>query len=222
MVRISVADTGEGISEDKQDALFQPFNRLGREAGEIEGTGIGLAITKQLIEAMDGKVGFESKEGLGSTFWVEFPALDSANSDMNSDAESCKEKEVSEESGVRGTVLYIEDNPANVKLMELIIEQMAGIKLVLAPDAETGLTIAEESSPDLILMDINLPGMDGFAAMKLLSANEITKDIPVIAVSAAAMSENIVTGVDVGFESYVTKPFNVAEIVEVINIQLAL
>jgi len=219
--RISIADTGEGIASDLQDGLFEPFNRLGREAGEIEGTGIGLTITKQLVDAMGGRMGFESGVGQGSTFWVEFQRVEGeAKPTAESYPNLRTDKHPDRPSG-NATVLYIEDNPANLKLMETIFYRLDGLTMIPAHNAELGLSIAEDRQPDLILMDINLPGLNGIEALQELHKNEKTKDIPVIAISARAMEKDIAQGLAAGFKAYLTKPFNVPTLVEVIEKELA-
>lgn len=221
MVRLSVTDTGKGIAKDDQAKLFEPFNRLGRESGNIEGTGIGLFIAKQLIEAMDGRIGLESEVGKGSTFWIEILAVKATDEEMTIADYIPKESGPENQLAADATVLYIEDNPANLQLMEAIIGSIDGLNLISAHNAELGLTMAEERLPDLILMDINLPGMDGIAAMRVLSTIDETKDIPVIAISAAAMKKDIERGMAAGFKDYLTKPFNVPEVVAAIKKSLS-
>ncbi|MBT4518723.1 MAG: PAS domain S-box protein [Halieaceae bacterium] len=219
-IRISVSDTGAGIAEDDQAGLFEPFNRLGKETSTIEGTGVGLTVTRQLVEAMGGVIGFDTKVGEGTTFWFEFPAVDSTVSKQAQEIEVLIPTQHSALEAVTATVLYIEDNPANLHLMESIIESMAGIDLISTHNAELGISMAKEQQPDLILMDINLPGMDGIAAMRVLGAIDITKNIPVIAVSAAAMKGDIDEGMRAGFKAYFTKPFDVPQIVDAIRKEL--
>ena len=217
LLRVRVADTGDGIPMDKQDDLFKPFERLGREAGEIEGSGIGLLISKQIVERLGGSIGFKSSEGEGSTFWIDVPYSEEA-------APTGEDETVSENPGQTGTegnnedkdravqtVLYVEDNPANTQLMEAIMAQFDGVRLLTAPDAETGLGIAKTESPDLILMDINLPGMSGIEALNRLLEDERTHDIPVIAITAAVMPKEVEAGKQAGFHDYIAKPINVAE-----------
>lgn len=220
IVRISVTDTGAGIPPDLRDRLFEPFNRLGRESSDIKGTGVGLTITKQLVEAMDGHIGLESEVEKGSTFWVEFPSIECTGVKKMEHDEVSEEGEHREQPYSVSTVLYIEDNPDNLNLMEVIIGSMDGVSMISAHNAELGMSMAEEKQPDLILMDINLPGMDGIAAKKILSTIDRTKDIPVVAVSAAAMKSDIDKGMAAGFKEYLTKPFDVTEIVEVIKKEL--
>jgi signal transduction histidine kinase/CheY-like chemotaxis protein len=213
MLRISVRDTGPGIPLDKQDDLFKPFNRLGAETSGIEGTGIGLTITRRLAEALGGHLGFESAPGQGSTFWVDLP-LAAAN-------------DVAPETGPVGdpapddtvlgrlaglTVLCVEDNPANLRLIEALIARVPGTTLLTSEDTKTGLGMARARVPDVILMDINLPGMDGFEALAELKADPATAAIPVIALSANAMPADVERGRAAGFVRYLTKPINLDEL----------
>ena len=216
-IRISITDTGEGIAASLQGQLFEPFNRLGKESGRIEGTGIGLTITKQLVEAMNGQIGFESVAGAGASFWIELQATKGAVAEQVAAPEAPNDKERQERSDIECTILYIEDNPANLQLMEAIIDGIDHLTLISAPDAELGISMADEHSPNIILMDINLPGMDGIAATKILGTMESTKDIPVIAVSAAAMKKDVDRAMAEGFKAYLTKPFDIKKVVDTIN-----
>jgi signal transduction histidine kinase/CheY-like chemotaxis protein len=211
--RISVSDTGRGIPQNKRIGLFEPFNRLGLEAGEIEGTGIGLTITRELIELLGGILGYSSEENVGSTFWIELPLSEDQSSLKQEDVEKTDTAEIIKVGDNQSrTVLYIEDNPANMMLMKEIVGRLSNLTMLTALDAETGLDVAKNQLPDLILMDINLPGMDGVEALKKLRLVDKTKNIPVIALSAAAMPHEIQRGKEAGFEEYITKPINVAEI----------
>ena len=220
MLRISVTDTGPGIPVEKQDDLFKPFERLGREAGQIEGTGIGLTITRQIIELLGGRVGFESVYGKGSTFWVDVP-ISGNQEDVKKKpkaagmADPITDRKVDD--GPVRTVLYVEDNPQNMWLMENMIGRIANTKLLTAYNAELGLDLAISKTPDLILMDINLPGMNGLEALKQLQKITETKDIPVIAITAAAMHEEVEAGLKAGFKDYITKPINVPEFIRTIE-----
>jgi len=209
-VRVTVADTGMGIPFDKQDKVFLPFQRAGQETGPIEGTGIGLAITKRLAELLDGSVGFHSVAGQGSTFWVEMPMHASSVPSANRVPRQGESSQL--EADRRGTVLYIEDNPANVVFMQDLLGSFEGIELTTAPTAEMGVQLARARLPDVILMDINLPGMSGFDALKILKDWSETRAIPVIALTAAASERDRQRGERSGFFRYLTKPVKVDEL----------
>jgi CheY-like chemotaxis protein len=221
-VRISVADTGKGIPLEKQTELFQAFSRLGLENSGIEGTGIGLSITKQLIERMEGAIGVESEEGKGSTFWLDIPgkAVDRADSVYAIDAVKSAQRNDEDDAAVQPepestfskTVLYVEDNPANLSLMEMIISRTDGIDMISAFNAEIGIDMARTQKPDIILLDINLPGMGGLEALKILKGTEESTKTPIIAVSAAASKKDIDTAMEAGFDAYLTKPINVQQL----------
>lgn len=209
-LRLSVTDTGVGIPEDKHAQLFQPFDRLGAENSNIEGTGIGLAIAKQLAELQDGSIGFESTVGEGTTFWVDLPVGTSAPSMRRGELEVdvIVGPDDTRLEGV--TILYVEDNPANLRLFEKVFSRTRGLTVLSAHNAEFGLDIAERLLPDVIVMDINLPGLDGFQALEALKQMSATKDIPVIALSANVMPRDVERGRQAGFFKYLTKPLNIA------------
>gem|GEM_PF-1660618 len=204
LVRISVTDTGFGIAASDRDNLFLPFNRLNNNA-EIEGTGIGLALSKEYVLHMQGHIGFESALGEGSTFWFELPLTDGTPVPEQPMEEALAELPVVEKGY---TLLYIEDNPNNLKFMELLFEP-ENYQLISAHTAELGITMVLDYHPDLILMDINLPGMDGFEALDKLKRNPQTQDIPVIALSADAMASTVQLGHASGFADYLTKPVDI-------------
>lgn len=217
IVRISVSDTGVGIAEDAQEGLFEPFYRAGREGSEIEGTGIGLTITRQLVEAMNGHIGFESEFGKGSCFWVDFPMIEDAGDVRTEERKKPVEDEKAAQTAETATVLYIEDNPANQQLMAAILDKMGGMTMISAHNAEHGISMARQQNPDLILLDINLPGMNGIAAAKALRKIEAIGDTPIIGISAAAMHKDVAQAMEAGFTGYVTKPFNIQKIIDEIN-----
>jgi CheY-like chemotaxis protein len=220
-VRVTVADTGHGIPLDKQDKLFQPFQRAGQETGPIEGTGIGLVISKRLAELMGGSVGFRSAPGSGSAFWVDLPAW--AGTAVAPGARGAPRAPEDRRSKQRGrVVLYVEDNPANVTFMRDLVSDVGALELVAAPTAEMGIEIARGQLPDAIIMDINLPGMSGLEALQTLRREEATKGIPVIALTAAASERDRQRGLQAGFFRYLTKPVQVDELVAALETLLAL
>ncbi len=210
-VRVCVADTGVGIPDDKQEKLFQPFQRAGQEAGPIEGTGIGLAISKRLAELMSGTVGFRSAPGDGSEFWVDLPAEEGRIAHVS--PMSLRAMAPSHRSGLeRSLVLYVEDNPANVALMRDLLNNHEEVELATTPTAEMGLELARMKQPKLIILDINLPGMSGLEALGLLRAWPETKHIPVVALTAAATERDRQIGKAAGFYRYLTKPVKIDEL----------
>jgi PAS domain S-box-containing protein len=215
-VRITVADDGIGIPEAKRAKLFEPFQRAGQEAGPIEGTGIGLTISKRLAEMMHGTVGFTSTEGKGSEFWVEVPVHQAAA--RRARASDVERKSVPAAVGdTRHTIVYVEDNPSNIAFMRDVIEDLPGVELVTAPTAEIGIELIRARQPRLVIMDINLPGMSGFDAVNRLREWPETKDIPVIGLSAAALAKDTLRAKDAGFYRYLTKPVKVAELMATLD-----
>jgi signal transduction histidine kinase/AmiR/NasT family two-component response regulator len=219
-IRICVKDSGEGLSADKMTQLFQPFNRLGQEASGEEGTGIGLVTTKRLIELMGGSVGAESTVGTGSVFWIELnlatvrqPAHGTAVSSAAAHAP------IQTDAPLR-TLLYVEDNPANLMLIEDLIARRPDIRLLSARDGNRGIEVARASQPDVILMDINLPGISGIKALRILAEDPATAHIPVIALSANAIPRDIEKGLEAGFFRYLTKPIKVNELMEALDVAL--
>ena len=216
-VRIMVSDSGKGIPEEKLKELYKPFNRLGAENSDIEGSGIGLVVTKQLVELMGGTVGVESKVGHGSTFWLELPKDTLQPSKVMTEDETETKVDLAVELESKKNILYIEDNPANLRLVTIILGGLSHINLRSAHEPLLGLDLAEAHQPDLILLDINLPGMDGYQVLQRLQNGAKTKNIPVVAVSANAMQRDINRGMEAGFIDYITKPINVEKFIECIN-----
>ena len=220
MLRISVNDTGPGIAKKDHARVFESFDRIGREAMNIEGTGIGLVISKRLMEAMGGFIGFESEAGKGSTFWIELPLAEDPRQkvlalDQPEDGPSLDQ--ALGQGTQRRCVLYVEDNRLNVRLMQSIFAGIPNAELVVAADAEEGIKLANSEPPDLILMDVGLPGMDGIEAAGVLRNSKKTKDIPVIAISALAMNSDIERAGDANFFAYLTKPLDVSETLKVVR-----
>ena len=219
MVRVSVADTGAGLSDEQIAHLFEPFNRLGQEEGAEEGTGIGLVVTKQLVELMHGAIGVDSDVGAGTTFWVELAASDEPVLEMAAfDTSTYIDQQID---AAPRTLLYVEDNPANLNLVEQLITRRPDLKLLTAIDGYAGIQLARTYQPDVILMDINLPGVSGFGCLKILQEDATTAHIPVMALSANAMPRDIEKGEEAGFFRYLTKPINVAQFMDALDLALA-
>lgn len=219
-IRICVEDTGEGLSSAKLAQLFQPFNRLGQESNAEEGTGIGLVMTKRLVELMNGVIGVESTIGKGSVFWIELHLTGEPCHILSDDQLSVSElPDINLGADVQ-TLLYVEDNPANLMLVEDLIARRPDIRLLTARDGHRGVEIARSALPDVILMDINLPGISGIRALKMLNEDPLTEHIPVIALSANAIPTDIKKGLDAGFFRYLTKPIKVNEFMETLDTAL--
>lgn len=215
-LRIMIKDEGKGIEKNRLDELFMPFNRLGVENSDIEGTGIGLAISRKLIEKMGGTIGVESQVGKGSCFWVELP-MEKIASENNNESKKILENKVQQEQEYQYKVIYIEDNPANLKLVDRILARQAHVKLITAHEPGLGLELINAHHPDLILLDINLPYMDGYQVLEILQKDESLKDIPVVAVTANAMAKDIERGKAAGFNDYLIKPINLGAFASVLK-----
>jgi PAS domain S-box-containing protein len=219
--RISVSDTGAGLSPEKVAQLFQPFNRLGQEVAGVAGTGIGLVVTKRLAELMEGELGVESIPGTGSVFWCELASASPPRVIVDV-AEAVGPVEPQVPAAARqSTVLYVEDNPANMKLVEQLIARRPDVRLLTAINGTSGVELARASQPTLILMDINLPGISGLDAMRLLRKDPATAHIPVVALSANAMPRDVHSSLDAGFFRYLTKPIKVKEFMDTLTAGLA-
>ena len=216
-IQISVRDTGDGLSAELLAQLFQPFNRLGQKANAEEGTGIGLVVCKRLVELMAGEIGVESTVGIGSVFWIQLKLTDEPKSSMHSDDVVVLDGLQNQGGQQRFTVLYVEDNPANLMLVEDIIARRPDIRLLSAKDGYSGVELARSALPDVILMDINLPGISGIRALTMLADDLLTASIPVIALSANAMPRDIERGLAAGFVGYLTKPIKIVEFMQTLD-----
>jgi signal transduction histidine kinase len=217
MLRLAIKDTGDGISDEKIDKIFKPFERLGFQRTGIEGTGIGLSISKKLIEMMKGTIGFTSSPGKGCLFYIDVPVSDKvpflseAEIQLNSAPSSSTQDNLK-------TILYIDDVQVNIDLVDRLISYNSHLKLLSTTNVLEGIEIAKTQIPKLILLDIHMPDMNGLEAFKLLQTNEKTKGIPVIALTADARDSSIKKALDMGFADYITKPINMATFLEAIEI----
>jgi signal transduction histidine kinase/CheY-like chemotaxis protein len=219
-IKIVINDTGYGLSNEELEQLFIPFERLGAKNKNIEGTGIGLVISKTLIEKMNGDIGCESIPGKGSTFWItldyEIRSIDD-DKEEKFHAESQSDEKIAREQLSQYTVLYIEDDPINTIIMEQLIELKPDITLLTATTGLQGLEMTEQKKPDLILLDINLPDISGLDVSRQLKANKQFEDIPIIAVSANAMPDDIEKGTQAGVNDYLVKPIDFKAFNQVLN-----
>jgi CheY-like chemotaxis protein len=220
-LRICVQDTGQGLPPEQLAQLFQPFNRLGQQDDGVEGTGIGLVVCKRLVELMGGLIGVESTVGKGSVFWIEVattlaPTLDLASAEFVTPLPALDLGAVP-----TSTLLCVEDNPANLMLVEQIMVRRPDIRMISASNGLRGVEVARAVRPDIILMDINLPGLNGFDALRRLAEDPATADIPVVAVSANAIPQDVAKGLAAGFFRYITKPIKVVEFLDTVDLALA-
>jgi PAS domain S-box-containing protein len=220
LIRISVRDTGAGLAPEQLGQLFQPFNRLGRENSAEEGTGMGLVVSKRLVELMGGTIGVDSVVGTGSVFWIELSRTAAPRlSRMPAESAAMPVPPLPKGSPVH-TLLYVEDNPANLELVEQLIGRRADLRMLSATDGIVGIALARAQLPEVILMDLNLPGISGHEALAILRQDPVTSHIPVIALSANAMPRDIAKGLEAGFFSYLTKPIKVDEFMGALDVAL--
>ena len=218
-IRISVRDTGAGLTAEQLAQLFQPFNRLGKGSDAEEGTGIGLVVSKRLVDLMGGAIGVDSTVGVGSVFWIELSLSAAPQLAAPETTVALARPPVPDGTPLR-TVLYVEDNPANLELVEKLIARRPELRILSAADADLGIEYARTYQPELILMDINLPGISGIEAMKILRADPLTAHIPIIALSANAMPRDIAKALAAGFFNYLTKPIKVDEFMNALDTAL--
>jgi CheY-like chemotaxis protein len=219
-IRIGFTDTGAGLAPDKLAQLFQPFNRLGQEAGGVAGTGIGLIVTKRLTEMMGGVLGVESTPGAGSVFWCELNSTAAPELKIQNDEAKAFVRPQLQAGTAPRTLLYVEDNPANMELVEQLIARCPDIRMMTAVTGTLGIELARTAQPTVILMDINLPGISGIKALEILSEDPLTAHIPVVALSANAMPRDIANGLEAGFFRYLTKPIRVKDFMDTLNVAL--
>ena len=212
--RVAVTDTGLGIAPERMPRLFTPFDRLDVQDGSIEGTGLGLALSKGLVEMMGGTLSAASTPGTGSTFSLELPIASAPSHELPADETRAPGAEAP---GVTGTVLYIEDNPSNLRLVERIVARRPGIKLLSAMQGRPGLELARAHRPDAIVLDLHLPDISGQDVLARLQADPGTREIPVVILSADAMTSRSTSLLKAGAHAYLTKPLSVTQFLGVLD-----
>ena len=215
-VQVRITDSGQGLTPEEQARLFVPFERLHADERQIEGTGIGLVLSRKLLDVMGGEIGVESAPGSGSTFWIRLPVA-TGEEHKAVPPPAAAARPADGDRGRRHDVLCIEDNPANLRLIESIFMHRPSIRLLTALAPGLGLELARTHRPALILLDINLPEMDGYAVMQCLREHEATRAIPVVAISANAMPRDLERGKAAGFAAYVTKPIDMPRLLELVD-----
>jgi CheY-like chemotaxis protein len=215
MMRIQVRDTGAGIPVEKLARLFTPFDRLGAEQSAVEGTGLGLALCQRLLSAMHGSLGVNSTPGIGSTFWLELPHADSPFQTLATQKPAPVVEDVAPEDARR--ILYIEDNFSNVTLVEQMLAERPALELLTAVQGRVGLELARKHEPDLILLDLHLPDLPGWQVLGQLKADQATRDIPVVVISADATAPQIKRLLSAGASAYLPTPLDIAEFFRVID-----
>ena len=220
-IRINIRDNGAGLAPDQLAQLFQPFNRIGQDAGLEEGTGIGLVVSKRLVDLMGGAIGATSTVGAGSVFWIELGLVAAPLGDAGELADAAAGMPLAPADPRRRTLLYVEDNPANLELVEQIVARRPHLQLLSAANGNLGVEFARTHQPDVILMDINLPGISGIEALRILRADPATAHIRIIALSANAVPRDIARGLEAGFFNYLTKPIRVDQFMAALEAALA-
>jgi CheY-like chemotaxis protein len=213
--RLVVTDTGAGIGPEKLARLFTPFDRLGAEQSGVEGTGLGLALCQRLMHAMGGDIGVLSVVGKGSAFWIELPSVDSPLKTLPKDR--CSKLAEASDNGNGGRILYIEDNLSNLTLVEQMLAERPAIELITAMQGGLGIELARQHSPDLILLDLHLPDLQGHEVLAKLRQHELTRHIPVVVISADATARQIQRLMSAGARSYLTKPLDIGEFFRVVD-----
>ena len=216
-LRIKVSDVGPGIPPDRMERLFTPFERLGAEKTDVEGTGLGLALSKRLVEAMGGSMGVESAVGQGSTFWAEFPLAESPNAQVQRGGQEVRRPAELDAPSKAGVVLYIEDNLSNVKLIEKLLIHRPDVRLMTAMQGQLGLDLARQHLPDLVLLDLQLPDIPGDEVLRRLRATPETRDLPVVMISADATPRQIERLRAAGALAYLTKPLEVQKLLALVD-----
>jgi CheY-like chemotaxis protein len=217
VVRVEVRDTGPGIAPERQRQLFQPFNRLGAEAGPIQGTGIGLVLVRRLVGLMGGRVDVLTSPGQGSTFWFELPAPSHEAGGMPASAHVRESSFASLQPLGDKCVLYIDDNPPNLRLMESILARWPGVTLLTAQQPQLGLELAEAHRPDLVLLDIQMAPLDGYQVLRRLRQQPDRAHLPVVAITANAMPRDVSRAKAAGFDECLTKPFDVRALLAILE-----
>jgi PAS domain S-box-containing protein len=215
IVRVTVSDTGQGIEPESMEKLFLPFDRLGAETSDVEGTGLGLALSKRLVEVMGGSLGVDSTPGIGSSFWVDLPEVEAPLKRLEREPPELR-REISTGGEVR-SILYIEDNLSNLELIERLLEPVPGVKLVAAMLGGLGIDLAAQHNPDLVLLDLHLPDLSGEDALARLRAEPSTRATPVVVISADATKGRIERLMRAGANGYLTKPLDISEFMRVVD-----
>src|SRR5690606_3600991 len=221
IIRFKVRDNGQGIAPERQSEVFEPFNRLNAEHSQVEGSGVGLVITKQLVEIMNGQLDFISTEGVGSEFWIDLPLCTEWHQEPTTHSELLQDERPRQRNELHlkqpRKILYIEDNPSNIRLLRQLFSRYPQLTLEVAEEAFLGIYKARQLQPQLIILDINLPGLDGYEALSVLRRDPVTSAIPIVGLSANAMPYDIERGLRAGFYDYLTKPLDIQRLIDVMN-----